>query len=125
MVQLPEPHRPNRRPRLAEDGLHLGFFDEKVPDAKNSYRRFVEDLMKSEYESPLKATVASTVLGRPEFVREVSEKRLGEKRAERSQPAVKQLARRPSMDEIIMQVNAVFIEREDLLRNASIYYCQK
>ena len=39
----------------------LGSFGRKAPDAKNRYRRFVEDLLDSEYENPLKATVASTV----------------------------------------------------------------
>ena len=39
----------------------LGYFGRKASDAKNRYRRFVEDLLDSEYENPLKATVASTV----------------------------------------------------------------
>jgi putative transposase len=38
-----------------------GSFGRKASDAKNRYRRFVEDLLKRKYESPLKATVASTV----------------------------------------------------------------
>jgi putative transposase len=39
----------------------LDYFGRKAPDAKNSYRRFVEALLDSAYESPLQATVASTV----------------------------------------------------------------
>src|SRR5262247_400612 len=39
----------------------LGYFGRKASDAKNSYRRFVEDLLDSAYESPLAATVAATV----------------------------------------------------------------
>jgi hypothetical protein len=39
----------------------LGYCGRKAPDAKNRYRRFVEDMLDSEYENPLKATVASTV----------------------------------------------------------------
>jgi len=39
----------------------LGYGGSKSPDAKNMYRRFVEDLLRSAYESPLKAMVASTV----------------------------------------------------------------
>ena len=39
----------------------LGYFGRKASDANNSYRRFVEDLLDSAYESPLTATVASTV----------------------------------------------------------------
>jgi REP-associated tyrosine transposase len=103
----------------------LDYFGRKAPDAKNSCRRFVEDLLKSEYESPLKATVASTVLGRSAFVREVAERHLGEKRAERSMPAVQGSALRPSMDAIITQIKAALGDRAELWRNVGLYYCQK
>jgi putative transposase len=103
----------------------LGYFGRKAPDAKNSYRRFVEDLLDSAYESPLQATVASTVLGRSAFVRDVAERHLGEKRSDRSMPAVKALALRPSMDAIIMKIKAELGDRAELLRNVSIYCCQK
>src|SRR5262245_61687017 len=93
-------------PEWLKTDFILGSFGRKASDANNSYRRFVEDLLDSEYESPRTATVASTVLGRSAFVREVSERHLGEKRAERSMPAVKALALRPSMDEIIMEIQA-------------------
>jgi putative transposase len=105
--------------------LILGYYGRKTPDAKNSYRRFVEDLLKSAYESPLKATIASTVLGRSACVREVAEWHLGEKRAERSMPAVKALAVRPSMAAIIMNIKAELGDRAELLRNVSIYCCQQ
>ena len=103
----------------------LGYVGRKASGAKHKYRRFVEDLLGREYESPLQATVASTVLGRSEFVREVSERHLGEKRAERNMPAVKALALRPSMDAIIMNIRAALGGREALMRNVSIYCCQK
>src|SRR5262245_9458743 len=70
-------------PEWLKTGFILGYFGGKASDAKNSYRRFVEDLLDREYESSLTATVASTVLGRSAFVRELSERHLGEKRAER------------------------------------------
>jgi len=54
-------HGPQPDACVAEDGIGPCSFGRKVPDAKNTYRRFVEDLLKSAYESPLKATVASTV----------------------------------------------------------------
>ena len=112
-------------PGWLKTGCILGYCGRKAPDAKNTYRRFVEDLLDSEYESPLKAAVASTVLGRSAFVRELSERHLGEKRAERSMPAVKALALRPSMDEIIMKIKAELGDRAELLRNVSLYCCQK
>jgi REP element-mobilizing transposase RayT len=87
-------------PEWLKTDFILGYFGKKASDANNSYRRFVEDLLDSAYESPLTATVASTVLGRSAFVREVSARHLGEQHAERSMPAVKALALQPSMDAI-------------------------
>jgi hypothetical protein len=48
-------------PEWLKTDFIFAYFGRKAPDAKNRYRRFVEDLLDSEYESPLKATVASTV----------------------------------------------------------------
>jgi len=111
-------------PEWLKTALILGSFGRNTPDAKHTYRRFVEDLLRREYDSPLKATVASTVLGRSEFVREVSERHLGETHSERSIPAVKALALWPSMDEIIMHIKAELGDRAELLRKVSIYCCQ-
>jgi hypothetical protein len=54
-------------PEWLKTDFILGYFGRKAPDAKNRYRRFVEDLLKRKYESPLNATVASTVLGSSAF----------------------------------------------------------
>jgi putative transposase len=48
-------------PEWLKTDFILGYFGRKASDAKNRYRRFVEDLLKRKYESPLNATVASTV----------------------------------------------------------------
>lgn len=103
----------------------LGSFGRGSAQAKTRYRKFVEDLLGSEYGSPLKGAVASTVLGSPEFVAEVSERNLGENRDGRNLPAVKELTLHPSMDEIIARVKAAAPGGEKLLRNISIYCCQK
>jgi putative transposase len=103
----------------------LGYFGGKAPVSQEKYREFVENILDSEYDSPLKATVASTVLGSEEFVREISERYLGEKQADRNVPAVKELAIRPAMDEIIKKIKAELIGSDELIRNVSIYSCQK
>jgi len=73
----------------------------------------------------LKTTVASTILGSEGFVREIAERHLGERKAERGVPAVKGLSARPSIDDIIHKVKTVLGERDELTRNMSIYCCQK
>ncbi len=103
----------------------LGYFSGNAVDAHNSYRQFVEELLAGEYESPLKTTVASTILGSEGFVSEIAERHLGEKKADRGVPAVKGLSTRPSIDVIIQKIKTVLGERDELTRNVSIYCCQK
>lgn len=103
----------------------FGYFGGKAADAQSRYRKFVEDSLGSEYYSPLKATVASTILGSAEFVRDISKRHLGEKRADRSMPAVKALSTRPSLDEILRIIKTELSDSEELARNVSIYCCQQ
>ncbi len=102
----------------------LGCFSGNNSEAKTRYRRFVEELIDNEYDSPLKATIASTVLGSPQFVNEVSARELGEKRDERNVPAVKDLTPRFSIDEIITKIEAE-LGGEKHLKNICIYCCQQ
>jgi hypothetical protein len=76
-------------------------------------------------ESPWKGAVASTVLGSPEFVAEVSERNLGDKRDVRNLPGLRQLTQRPSMAAIMAQGAATELRDEKLLRNLSIYCCRQ
>ena len=103
----------------------LGYFGGKAPAAQNKYREFIEELLDSEYETPLKATVASTVLGSEGFVREISERHLGDKQSERDVPAVKELTSRPSMDVIVKIIKTELVESDEMIRNISIYFCRK
>ena len=114
----------NKAPDWLTTNFILGYFGGNTSEAKNKYREFAEDLLDSGYDSPLKGAVASTILGSPEFVNKVSERNLGENRDERNVPAIKELALRPSIDEIIAKVKAV-TGGEKFLRNISIYCCQK
>ena len=114
----------NKAPDWLKEGFILGYFGGNSSEARNRYRKFVEDLLDREYDSPLKEVVASTILGSPEFVNEVSERKLGGIRDTRNIPAVKELALHPSMDEIITRVKEEPVD-EKLLRNISIYCCQK
>lgn len=103
----------------------LGYFGDKGSNTQSRYRKFVEDLLGIEYDSPLKATVASTLLGSVDFVRDISERHLGEKQSERNIPAVKALASRPSLDRIKSTIKDELSDNEELIRKVSIYCCQK
>ncbi|MFA5516847.1 MAG: transposase, partial [Desulfuromonadales bacterium] len=133
MVVRPEEHQwssyrgyigQSKAPEWLKTDFILGYFGGGSAQAKTRYRKFVEDLLDNKYDSPLKEAVASTVLGSPKFVAEVSERNLGEKRDGRNLPAVRELTLRPSMDEIMAKIEAEPGD-ERLLRNISIYCCQK
>ena len=111
-------------PAWLKTDLILGSVGRNASMAPTMYRRFVEDLLGRDYDSPLKDAVASTVLGRVEFVRDVVERHVGQTGAARNLPAVKALAHRPSMEAIIMTIKAELKNCEALVRNVSLYGCQ-
>lgn len=133
IVQQPEQYQwssylsyidPSKAPDWLKTDFILGYFGRKAPDARSKYQEFVENLLGKEYESPLNATVASTILGSPEFINEVSENKLVEQLDKRNVPAVNALVLQPSMDDIVAKIRVELVE-DDLLRNISIYCCQK
>jgi putative transposase len=93
-------------------------------DAAAAYRKFVDDPLHEELESPLKHVVASTVLGSPDFVREISRHHLAEKQPDRNVPAVKRL-NRPTLQELLSVIEKELGEQESLKRNVSIYFCHR
>lgn len=103
--------------------LILGHFG--VPDQAGKYRRFVESLIGETYDTPLKAVVASTLLGSPEFVAEVSEKHIGDLTANRNVPAVKQLSAQRTVEEVIETVKSAVGEEGSLWRKISIHLCHR
>jgi putative transposase len=106
-------------PNWLTTNLVLGNFDGKV----ERYRQFVNDALTAEVDSPFKQVIASTILGSPDSVREISQQHLGEKQADRNIPAVR-VTNRPGVEEIIKAVLAT-VKDEGLARKASIYYCHR
>ncbi len=113
-----------KAPDWLKESFILGYFCGTSSEARNSYRKFTEDLLTSEYQSPLKDVIASTILGRTEFVTDVLEQNLGATKDERNVPSLKELAYRPSLNEIIIKIREGSVN-EKQLRNVRIYCCQK
>lgn len=133
MVAKPEDHQwssyrsyigDSMTPAWLKTDLILSYVGKHASMAPAMYRRFVEDLLGRDYDSPLKDAVASTVLGRAEFVSDVVERHVGQTAAARDLPAAKALALRPSMDDIIRKIKAELGDRAELLRQVSLYGCQ-
>ena len=134
MVARPEEHvwssyrsyiGQSKAPAWLKTDFILGYFGGDDSEGWNGYRTFAEEQLVGDYASPLEGVVASTVLGSPEFVAEVSERNLGEKRDGRHLPAIKELRLGPSLDDILGTLATEGLRDEKLLRNVGIYCCQK
>lgn len=110
-------------PNWLNQNLILDHFS--VQNQKGKYRDFVETLIEESYETPLKAVVASTLLGSPGFVEEISETQVRRVRADRTVPAVKQLAGRLSIEKVVDAVKRAVGEEGVLWRKISIHLCHR
>ena len=72
-----------------------------------------------------KVSLCSSLLGSASFVEEITAAHVTTKEADRNIPALRQLIIRPSPEEIITGVKAIFSGNERLARQASIYLCHK
>lgn len=101
----------------------LGYFGKKKVTAQKKYRQFVRDLIGHEYSSPLLATVASTILGNVDFVCDIQDRHLSERKADRDLPALKELTGKPLPEDIKNAVRKACPADERLARKAAIFLC--
>ncbi len=134
MVARPEEYRwasyrsfigEEESPKWLNARFILESFGDEGANAGKKYRRFVEDALGSDEQSPLQATIASIILGSTAFVEEISAAHVGAKQADRSVPALRALKGRPMLDEIVAAVRAVVGEDQGLLKKAGIYFCHR
>jgi REP element-mobilizing transposase RayT len=93
-------------------------------DRQQRYREFIEDLIGKEYDSPLKHTVASTILGGVDFVETIMADYL-EKGIERPDvPALRALNRRFSVENIIAKTQQL-VDEPKLARDLALHICHR
>ncbi|MFZ3091770.1 MAG: transposase [Nitrospirota bacterium] len=102
----------------------LSYFGKGKFMSQKKYREFVNALLEVEYDSPLKDTIASTILGGINFVKEISGKHLTNKKVDRNLPALRELSK-ASITEIIKEVDSIFRGDAVLSRKAAIYLCHR
>lgn len=113
-----------KRPDWLETSFTLKYFG-NGEECHSNYRLFVEELIGSEYNSPLTGVVASTILGNENFVARVTEKYIDEKlRQDRELPAARVLTTKPTLQVILEAVKNSSISCK-LEKNVSIYLCHK
>ncbi len=89
------------------------------------YRSFVEDLLGREYETPLKRTFGTAVLGSEAFVAMIAETQLASKGADRTVPALRAFESRPDPEAILQAVSSVIGDNEKLARQVGMYLCHR
>ena len=102
----------------------LGYFGKKAEDARKKYRLFVNDLLNRDYESPLMATVASSILGDADFIQEITESHLSDKEVDRNLPSLRELSKGVLIEKILAGTPAV-ISNDNLARQAKLYLCHR
>ena len=102
----------------------LGYFDERLKIGQRKYVEFVEAMIGHRYESPLKAVVASSILGGEDFINRIKAKYLLNKDIDRNLPGLTEL-RKKTVKEIMKGVDTVLKCNERLKRVAGIYLCHR
>jgi REP element-mobilizing transposase RayT len=103
--------------------LVLGYFGTEDEDRRRNYRDYLFEAIGKESRDPLADSVASTILGTDDFVRDIREKYLEEKKSDRDLPALRDLSRGPGIAEIKVVSEEAFPENKRLARMAGIYLC--
>lgn len=91
-------------PEWLKTGMVLDYFGRNIKVASKKYRTFVEDILGTEYESPLQSTYGTAVLGSGKFIEMVTATHLTDQVANRDVPALRQFINRPSPEEILSAV---------------------
>jgi REP element-mobilizing transposase RayT len=134
MAELPEDYKwssyscyigKDKAPEWLKMDFTLGYFGKKISDAKRGYREFVNKKIGQEYESPLKESVSSTILGSKGFVDVIKEKFLLDRKLDKDLPALTSFHRRITVEDIEDEVDRVIVNNAKLSRNVKIYLSHK
>jgi len=130
MSQRPEEHawssyRNYIGQQEAPGWLHCGEILGHFGDDEKRYRTFVEAGLAQTDTSPLADVLASTILGRSEFIREVEEKSLSGKRRSRDLPGLRRLGCRWTVDDILAAVESTLGEDKRMARKVAIHLCHR
>ena len=102
----------------------LGYFGTRPLRAEKMYGFFVNSLLGKKYESPLKDTIASTILGCNDFIRDVKETYINVNEISHDVPALKEFAGEASMEDIFKAVD-IECSGERISRDVKLYLSQR
>jgi putative transposase len=134
LVKLPEEYEwssysyyigKGKAPEWLKMDLILGYFGSKTSDSQKNYKKFVGLLIDKEYESPLKDLVSSTLLGTQGFVVDIKDKYLSGQKEDKDLPALKELKKTLTIDDISDVVDKTIKDDLKLSRIIKIYLSQR
>lgn len=112
-------------PEWLKVGMILGYFGKGSVAAGKKYRVFVEEMLGTEYETPLQGAIGTAVLGSPEFVELVTTTHLTTQVVDREVPALREFAYFPSPEEILRAVSTIMVENAKQARQVGMHICHK
>lgn len=113
-----------KTPKWLKLNFILGYFGKRKSISQKKYHEFVNALVDKEYESPLTNTIASTILGGSDFVKDLKDKHLTSKKVDRNLPTLKEL-NKASITEITKEVDSIFAKDPSLSKKIAIYLCHR
>jgi len=112
-------------PSWLSTSLVLGYFGREDEECRRNYRDYLYEAIGKKCRDPLADSVASTILGTDDFVRDIKEKYLEGKKRDRDLPALRDLSRGPGIEEIKAVSKEAFPENKRLARSVGIYLCRR
>jgi putative transposase len=114
-----------RPPQWLYRDFIFGYFGKRVSTAAKKYQEFVNALAHQEYDSPLDEVVSSTLLGSADFIAFIKDNFLSAQKPDKELPALKELVKKASMQDIFEEVEGVFTEDKAMARKVKMYLCQR
>ncbi|MCC7575499.1 MAG: transposase [Methanomethylovorans sp.] len=112
-------------PSWLSTGFVLGYFGTEQGEQRRNYRTYVMEAVGRKCPDPLAGSIASTILGSEDFVRDIREKYLEGKGSDRDVPALRELTLRPDIAKIREGAEKAFPENGRLARSSGIYLCHR
>jgi REP element-mobilizing transposase RayT len=103
----------------------LGYFGKKISTAQKEYQKFVNALAHQKYANPLDEVVSSTLLGSADFIAFIKDNFISAQKPDKELPALTELVKKPSIEDIFKEVELVFTDDKLLARNVKMYLCQR
>jgi REP element-mobilizing transposase RayT len=114
-----------KAPDWLQRGFILGYFGQDFIVSMKGYRDFINAVMGEGYENPLAELKHSVILGSGQFVAEIRDRFLKHKAQDRDLPALRELLKKPSLEQIEQAVDTIFLSEPKLARQIKLHLCHR